>query len=215
MSTTPDPAEGKLAYELDRAHVFHSWSAQGALKPFVVAGALGSTVWDYDGTEYLDFSSQLVNMNIGHQHPKVIEAIKAQADVLTMVAPAHANIVARPGGQAHPRTRRGVRSARFSSPTAVRMRTRMRSGWRGSSPVATRSCRSTVRTTATRVRRSGRRGTGVGCPTSTRAGMCTSSDRSRTTPSSGLTRRSRRPSARCTTWSAPSRPRAATRSRHF
>jgi len=103
MSTTPDPAEGtlaaaqspsqgKLAYELDRAHVFHSWSAQGALKPFVVAGALGSTVWDYDGKEYLDFSSQLVNMNIGHQHPKVIEAIKTQADVLTMIAPAHANI---------------------------------------------------------------------------------------------------------------------------
>src|SRR6185312_12452 len=95
MSTTPDPAEGtlaaaqspsqgKLAYELDRAHVFHSWSAQGALKPFVVAGALGSMVWDYDGKEYLDFSSQLVNMNIGHQHPKVIEAIKAQAEVLTM-----------------------------------------------------------------------------------------------------------------------------------
>ncbi|WP_349899330.1 aspartate aminotransferase family protein [Parafrigoribacterium soli] len=92
MSTTPDPAEGKLAYDLDRAHVFHSWSAQGALKPFVIAGALGSTVWDYDGREYLDFSSQLVNMNIGHQHPKVVEAIKAQADVLTMVAPAHANI---------------------------------------------------------------------------------------------------------------------------
>ena len=97
MSTTPDPtspdsAEGKLAYNLDRAYVFHSWSAQGALKPFVPAGALGSTVWDYDGKQYLDFSSQLVNMNIGHQHPKVIAAIKKQADVLTMVAPGHANL---------------------------------------------------------------------------------------------------------------------------
>jgi taurine--2-oxoglutarate transaminase len=92
MSTTPDIAEGTLAYELDRAHVFHSWSAQGALKPFVMAGGLGSTVWDYDGKHYLDFSSQLVNMNIGHQHPSVVDAIKAQADVMTMVAPAHANI---------------------------------------------------------------------------------------------------------------------------
>lgn len=92
-----NPSEGKLAYELDRAHVFHSWSAQGALKPFVPAGALGSTMWDYDGKEYLDFSSQLVNMNIGHQHPKVIAAIKAQADVLTMVAPAHASL---PRGEA-------------------------------------------------------------------------------------------------------------------
>ncbi|MEY4997399.1 MAG: hypothetical protein RLY59_803, partial [Actinomycetota bacterium] len=35
----------------------------------------------------------LVNVNIGHQHPKVIAAIKAQADVLTTVAPAHANNV--------------------------------------------------------------------------------------------------------------------------
>jgi taurine--2-oxoglutarate transaminase len=92
MSTTPDPANGKLAYDLDRAHVFHSWSAQAALKPFVIAGALGTDVWDYDDKHYLDFSSQLVNMNIGHQHPKVIAAIKAQADVLTMVAPAHANL---------------------------------------------------------------------------------------------------------------------------
>lgn len=89
---TLDPAAGELAYELDRSHVFHSWSAQGALKPFVIAGALASTVWDFDGNRYLDFSSQLVNMNIGHQHPKVVAAIKAQADTLTMVAPAHANL---------------------------------------------------------------------------------------------------------------------------
>ncbi|GAB3133482.1 aspartate aminotransferase family protein [Marisediminicola antarctica] len=92
MSTTIDPADGTLAYDLDRAHVFHSWSAQAALKPFVIAGALGSTLWDYDGKEYLDFSSQLVNMNIGHQHPKVIQAIKDQADIITMVAPPHANL---------------------------------------------------------------------------------------------------------------------------
>jgi len=92
MSTTIDPADGMLAYDLDRAHVFHSWSAQAALKPFVIAGALGSTLWDYDGKEYLDFSSQLVNMNIGHQHPKVIQAIKDQADTITMVAPPHANL---------------------------------------------------------------------------------------------------------------------------
>jgi taurine--2-oxoglutarate transaminase len=50
-------------------------------------------VWDYEGNTYLDFSSMLVNVNIGHQHPKVIAAIKAQADVLTTVAPAHANNV--------------------------------------------------------------------------------------------------------------------------
>jgi taurine---2-oxoglutarate transaminase len=87
-----DSAEGERAYELDRAHVFHSWSAQGALKPFVPARGKGTKLWDYEGKAYLDFSSQLVNLNIGHQHPKVVAAIKAQADVMTTIAPAHANI---------------------------------------------------------------------------------------------------------------------------
>jgi len=87
-----NPADGTLAYELDRAHVFHSWSAQAALTPFVIAGGLGSTIWDYDGKHYLDFSSQLVNTNIGHQHPAVVDAIKTQADLLTTVAPAHGNL---------------------------------------------------------------------------------------------------------------------------
>ena len=85
-------ADGQLAYDLDRAHVFHSWSAQGALTPLVIAGGSGCDVWDFDGNTYLDFSSQLVNTNIGHQHPAVVAAIKAQADVLTTVAPAHANL---------------------------------------------------------------------------------------------------------------------------
>jgi taurine--2-oxoglutarate transaminase len=87
-----DPADGQLAYDLDRAHVFHSWSAQGSLNPFIIAGGSGSTVWDFNDNTYLDFSSQLVNTNIGHQHPAVVDAIKAQADVLTTVAPAHANL---------------------------------------------------------------------------------------------------------------------------
>jgi taurine--2-oxoglutarate transaminase len=94
VTDTPtfDRAEGDRAYELDRAHVFHSWSAQGSLTPFVPAGGRGTTLWDYDGKAYLDFSSQLVNLNIGHQHPKVVAAIKAQAEVMTTIAPAHANI---------------------------------------------------------------------------------------------------------------------------
>jgi taurine--2-oxoglutarate transaminase len=75
----------------DRAHVFHSWSAQQALDPVVVAGAAGSWFWTEDGTRYLDFSSQLVNVNIGHQHPKLVAAIKAQADELCTIAPFHAN----------------------------------------------------------------------------------------------------------------------------
>jgi len=78
------------AYDDDRRYVFHSWSAQAALDPVVVTGASGSYFWDSDGRRYLDFSSQLVNVNIGHQHPAVVEAIVEQARTLTTVAPFHA-----------------------------------------------------------------------------------------------------------------------------
>jgi taurine---2-oxoglutarate transaminase len=87
-----DPADGPRAKELDRANVLHSWSAQATLDPFVIAGGAGSEVWGYDGERYLDFSSQLVNTNIGHAHPAVVEAIRRQAAILPTVAPAHANL---------------------------------------------------------------------------------------------------------------------------
>lgn len=78
-------------YELDRAHVFHSWSAQGALSPMVVTKAEGSHVWDGAGDRYLDFTSQLVFTNLGHQHPRLVAAIQEQAAHLCTVAPAFAN----------------------------------------------------------------------------------------------------------------------------
>ena len=79
------------AYANDRAHVFHSWSAQGALDPVVIAGAKGSRMWDDKGRTWLDFSSQLVNVNIGHQHPKLVAAIQEQAARLCTIAPSFAN----------------------------------------------------------------------------------------------------------------------------
>jgi taurine---2-oxoglutarate transaminase len=91
MTVVPDPQRGAEVLAMDRAHVFHSWSAQKGLSPMVVAGAEGSYFWDYDGNRYLDFSSQLVNTNIGHQHPRVTAAIAAQAAKLTTIAPQHAN----------------------------------------------------------------------------------------------------------------------------
>lgn len=81
-----------LAAQLDKEHVFHSWSAQAALAPLVVAGGLGTRVWDHSGREYLDFSSQLVNVNIGHQHPRVVAAIQEQASTLATIGPATANL---------------------------------------------------------------------------------------------------------------------------
>ncbi|MCX6524500.1 MAG: aspartate aminotransferase family protein [Actinobacteria bacterium] len=71
----------------DRAHVFHSWSAQAALKPLVVTGGEGAWFFDETGKKYLDFSSQLINLNLGHQHPKMIAAIQEQAGKLATIAP--------------------------------------------------------------------------------------------------------------------------------
>lgn len=92
--TVPGPVSGSdsRAYDLDRSHVFHSWSAQASLNPLVIAGGKGSRVWDDSGRTYLDFSSQLINTNIGHQHPRVVEAIKRQADTLTTIGPTTANL---------------------------------------------------------------------------------------------------------------------------
>ncbi len=86
-----DPTRGKEVSDLDRSYVFHSWSAQAQISPLPVAGGEGSYFWDFDGNKYLDFSSQLVFTNIGHQHPKVINAIQEQAAIYTTVAPQHAN----------------------------------------------------------------------------------------------------------------------------
>lgn len=89
--TAEEIEAGRRAWELDRAHVFHSWSAQGSLDPMTVLKAEGSYVWDGEGNRLLDFSSQLVNTNIGHQHPKVVAAIVEQARTLCTIAPPHAN----------------------------------------------------------------------------------------------------------------------------
>ena len=84
-------AEGRRAYELDRRHVFHSWSAQAQITPMTVVAAQGSYVWDGEGNRLLDFSGQLVFTNIGHQHPRVVAAIAEQAAKLCTIAPQHVN----------------------------------------------------------------------------------------------------------------------------
>jgi len=73
---------------LDRAHVLHSWSTQSQIDPLVIAGGEGSRFRTSDGARYLDFASLVVNANLGHQHPRVTEAIAAQAYRLCATAPA-------------------------------------------------------------------------------------------------------------------------------
>ncbi len=85
------PTDEAAVRALDRAHVFHSWSAQALIDPVPIASALGARFTDYAGTEYLDFSSQLVNANIGYQHPRLIAAIQEYAGRMTTLSPTFAN----------------------------------------------------------------------------------------------------------------------------
>ncbi|MEW1981347.1 aspartate aminotransferase family protein [Citricoccus sp. NPDC079358] len=95
---SPDPtisedllAAGRKAYDLDREHVFHSWSAQRTITPMTVVKAEGPYVWDGQGHRLIDFSCQLINTNIGHSHPKVVAAIQEQAADIATINPAHVN----------------------------------------------------------------------------------------------------------------------------
>ncbi|QES42844.1 aspartate aminotransferase family protein [Streptomyces venezuelae] len=90
MTPQPNPQVGAAVKAADRAHVFHSWSAQELIDPPAIAGAEGAYFWDYDGNRYLDFTSGLVYTNIGYQHPKVVAAIQEQAATMTTFAPAFA-----------------------------------------------------------------------------------------------------------------------------
>lgn len=72
---------------LNQEYTFFSWAAQGAVDPIPVVRAQGVYFWDANGKRYIDFSSQLMNVNIGHQHPKVVQAIKEQAEKLCYVYP--------------------------------------------------------------------------------------------------------------------------------
>ena len=85
------PTDGATVKALDKAHVFHSWSAQALIDALPIASTEGSYFTDYDGNRYLDFASQLVNVNIGYQHPKLVKAIQEYAARMTTIQPSFAN----------------------------------------------------------------------------------------------------------------------------
>jgi taurine--2-oxoglutarate transaminase len=88
MATTETNTElGKQIVEDAKNYVLYSWSVQDAINPIAVERAEGRHFYDYDGNRYLDFASQLVNVSIGHSHPKVVQAIKDQAEKLATIGP--------------------------------------------------------------------------------------------------------------------------------
>jgi taurine--2-oxoglutarate transaminase len=81
---------GEEIVELSREYTFFSWSVQSKVDPLPIVRAEGVYFWDASGKQYLDFSSQLVYLNVGHQHPKLVRAIQEQAALLCVVQPGNA-----------------------------------------------------------------------------------------------------------------------------
>lgn len=88
----------KTMIELCKRHTIFSWTAQGTVNPLPIDRAEGIYFWDTEGKRYIDFNSQLMCVNIGHNHPKVVAAIKEQADKL---------FFSWPGSATEPRARLG------------------------------------------------------------------------------------------------------------
>jgi taurine--2-oxoglutarate transaminase len=68
-------------------HTFFSWSKQGGLNPINIKSAKGVYLLDRSGKKYLDFSSQLMNVNIGHGNQEVTEAVRRQMEEVSFIAP--------------------------------------------------------------------------------------------------------------------------------
>jgi taurine---2-oxoglutarate transaminase len=88
MAQTPiQTRSGADIVALTKAHTLYEWSAQSKVDPIPVAGAKGCWFWTPEGKRFLDFNSQLMCVNIGHGHPRVIKAIQEQAATLAYANP--------------------------------------------------------------------------------------------------------------------------------
>jgi taurine--2-oxoglutarate transaminase len=72
---------------LSKKHTLFEWSAQGSVDPIPVSRAKGVYFWTPEGKRFLDFNSQLMCVNIGHGHPRVVRAIEEQAALVEYVTP--------------------------------------------------------------------------------------------------------------------------------
>lgn len=75
-SATPAP---------EKQTVLHSWCIQDEWDAPTIVGGAGARLFTADGSSILDMSSLAECSNLGHQHPRVVEAIRAQAQKLCFV----------------------------------------------------------------------------------------------------------------------------------
>jgi taurine--2-oxoglutarate transaminase len=109
----------------ERATVLHSWSVQADWDAPTVVGGQGARLQLADGRTILDMSSLAECSNLGHQHPRLVAAIRAQAERLCFVSKRWGARTARAAGR-RLLERRASRAAACSSPSAAPTPTRTR-----------------------------------------------------------------------------------------
>ena len=88
--TVQPPVSADQISSLTRETNYGTWRFQKSWKPLHVVDAEGCWFTDAAGKRYLDFSAQLMCVNLGHKNPRVVEAIAEQARELAFVGPVYA-----------------------------------------------------------------------------------------------------------------------------
>ena len=87
IAAAPHVLSAEEIVALCKQYTLYDWMAQSAADPLPVDHAKGVYFWTTDGKRYIDFNSQLMSVNAGHGDPRIIEAIKRQAEKLAYVNP--------------------------------------------------------------------------------------------------------------------------------
>ncbi len=87
MPETAVKTESKEIIEENLQYTLFSWSKQKGINPIAVKRAEGVYLYDYDGKKYIDFSSGLMNVNIGHGNQRITMAVTSQMQQVSYVTP--------------------------------------------------------------------------------------------------------------------------------
>ena len=87
QNTPPTGEDGAQIIRDNQDYTLFSWSKQKGTNPIAVKYGEGVYLYDYDGKRYLDFSSGLMNVNIGHGNQRVTEAVVKQMQEVSYVTP--------------------------------------------------------------------------------------------------------------------------------
>lgn len=87
MPETPIKSEAQEIIDQNFDYTLFSWSKQKGINPIAVERAEGVYLYDYDGRKYLDFSSGLMNVNIGHGNQRITMAVSKQMQQVSYVTP--------------------------------------------------------------------------------------------------------------------------------